>query len=145
MNKILIAVLIAVGGIAGYFISKYVNRPPKQPPIFERLVGAAELILAKNDVHKVYTICPKIPVWKDLVIFIVWHARLEYELDLKQNPLQTAWSADSSNLAVTTPAIQLKTPTIHTDEFYTLPIKSRWFVDEKEFMLAELMKTKPLA
>jgi hypothetical protein len=100
---------------------------------------------AKNDVHKVYTICPKIPVWKDPVILIVWHATLEYELDLKQNPLQTAWSADSANLAVQAPAIQLKTPTIHTDEFYAVPIKSRWFVNEKEFMLAELMKTKPLA
>jgi hypothetical protein len=145
MNKILIVILLVAGGIAGYFISKYVNRPPKQPPVFERLIGAAELVLAKNDVHKVYTICPKIPVWKDPVILIIWRATLEYELDLKQQQLVPEWSADSSNLTVKAPAIQLKTPTIHTDEFYAVPIKSRWFVNEAEFMLAELMRTKPIA
>lgn len=145
MNKFLIALLVIVGGIAGYFISKLLNKPRDPGLVFERLVGAAELILAKNDVHRVYLICPDINNWRDPKILIVWHATLEYVLDLKAQPLTAQWSADSAQLNVQAPAIQLKTPTIHTDEFYAVPIQSRWFVNEERFMREELMRTLPHA
>jgi hypothetical protein len=140
---IILGVVLVLGGIAGFLIAKWLSKRPMPPAVFEELVGKKELVLAKNTIHKVYAVCPDIPNWLNPKILIIWHAVLEYQLDLKTSPLKMAWRGDS--LEVKAPAIQLKTPTINTKDFFYLVIKGRVFVNEEKYILAEFRKATDLA